>query len=139
MSNDSSNQWFLTDESDPEPWRDGSEVLAIRSEEHLVSLLRIYAEKEPRVFTLKGPISGIAFMGIGGPFAGIDYYPNLPSSTRSLSATPAVRHTDEKQWFTAVGEPSGFAADHVMPVEELIHVVAHLYRTGELADWVQWN
>jgi hypothetical protein len=139
MTIDVSTQWFLTDESGPEPWRDGSEVVVVRSEEHLVSLLRIYAEKKPRVFTLKGPISGIAYIGIGGPFAAIHYYPKVPSSTRSLSATPAVRHTDEKQWFTLVGEPSSFAADHVMPVGELIHVVAHLYRTGELADWIQWK
>ena len=103
-----------------------------------MGLLRIYAEKKPRVFTLTGPISGIAFIGIGGPFAGIRYYPGV-QSTRCLSATPGVRHTDEEQWFTAVGEPSGFAADHVMPVGELIYLVAHLYRTGELADWVQWN
>jgi hypothetical protein len=84
-------------------------------------------------------MSGIAFMGIGGPFAGIHYYPNLPATTRCLRATPAVRHTNDDQWFTAVGEPSRYKADHVMPFGELIHIVTHLYRTGELADWVQWK
>jgi hypothetical protein len=134
---ETSDTWALIDDSVPEPYRDGTEEWSIESEEQLVELLEDFSKKEPRVLMLRSPGGALAFVGIGGPLAGVHYYAN-PSNRRSVSAKPMTTYANEDHWFTAVGEPARYKADFLMPVGRVIEILAHIFRTGDLPSWIEW-
>jgi Immunity protein Imm1 len=137
MTNNVSKEWYFTDNSEPEAYRDGSETFPIESEEHLVQVLREYSQQDPRIVVLESPAGAYAFVGIGGPLAGVTYYAN-PSSGLSVTAKPKEAYADEERWFTAVGEWRRFRAANLMPVDRVIEILTHLFRTANLPDWVDW-
>jgi len=137
MTNNFSDGWYFTDNYLPEPYREGTEAFPIQSEEQLTDVLREFSHKEPRILIIDSPTEGQAFVGIGGSVAGVRYYAS-PSSDHSVAAKPREPCTGKEHWFVSEGEPSRFAAEHLMPVDEVIGIVTYLFRTGGLPDWVDW-
>lgn len=128
--------WQFTDNREPEIYRDGSESFPIDSAEHLLSLLREYATKPPRVVIIESPDFGQVFLGIGGPWTSMRYYPSL-TEHRSVEAKPNDQLHLGELWFVSESEPSQFK--YGLPVELMIEVVLHLVCTGQLSELVEWQ
>jgi hypothetical protein len=138
MRTDSSGDWFCIDDYSPEPYRDGTEISPIVSEEQLAQLLRNYAQKEPRILIIANPNGGRAFVGIGGELAAVSYYPTQDRRV-CVTARPKETYTKQIHDFRAVGEWTPFYAEYMMPFEKVIQIIIDLYRTGELPVWITWK
>jgi hypothetical protein len=74
---------------------------------------------------------------MSGALAAVDVYPFF-SSGRSWFARPQTPYSSEDFWITDEGEPSWFPAWAMMPVNDVIQIVAYIVGHNELPDTVEW-
>jgi hypothetical protein len=129
---------YVTDNLRPIPYRMGGERTLIHSVQQLVDTLRGFAAQKPRVLILSTKKTGpTVFIGLSGELASVDLYPQ-PSTHRSWFAKPQTSYSSEDFWITSEGEPSWFPAWSMMPVADVIQLVAYIVERNELPDTVEW-
>jgi hypothetical protein len=137
MSTNTQPLCLLTDLSKPAPHRPVSDTYSISSKEELGTLLQIFATKEPRLLCIEKANGMKAFLGIGGNLAGIRLYPH-PAVHRSWRPKPRTPYSLTDLWFVVQGEECSYRAQSVMPVEDVIAFVGHIFEYDELPDTVAW-
>jgi immunity protein Imm1 of predicted polymorphic toxin system len=129
---------YLTDNLRPIPFRTGGERTPIFSVQQLVDALQGFAVQKPRVLILSTTKNGpTAFIGLSGELASVDLYPQ-PSTHRSWFPKPKTQYSFEDFWITSEGEPVRYPAWSMMPVADVIQIVAHIVEHDELPDAVEW-
>lgn len=137
MSAQNETLCILVDSLRPIPYRKGEEEMPMHSVEELVNSLIKFAADKPRVMILgkrNGPTISI---GLGGKLAAIDVYPFL-SMGRAWFGKPKTPYSSEDFWITSEGEPTWFPAWAMMPVADVIQIVAYIVEHDELPDTVEW-
>jgi hypothetical protein len=137
MMNDNEPLCILVDTFRPVPFREGGEEMPIYSIRQLVETLDAYSSQKPRVLIFGKRNAPTLFIGINGKLAAVEAYP-APASGRSWSATPETPYSSQDMWVTSEGEPSLFKAAWIMPIEDVIGIVAHVVEHGDLPDTVAW-
>jgi len=137
MAVDNEPLGILTDNLRPIPFRQGGEETPIYSVQQLVETLRKFAAQKPRVMILAMLNGPQIFIGLAGELAEIDLYPQ-PSTHRSWSAKPKTAYSSEDVWITSEGEPAWHPAWAMMPVADVILLVAYIVEHNELPDTVEW-
>jgi hypothetical protein len=128
---------ILVDSLRPIPFREGGEEMPIYSSKQLVETLRNFSSQKPRVLIFGKRNAPTLFIGIPGKLAAVEAYPDPPSG-RSWSATPVTPYSSQDMWVTSEGEPSLFKAAWIMPIEDVIGIVAHVAEHDDLPDTVAW-
>lgn len=127
----------LTDSLRPIPFRKGGENMPMYSVEQLVDTLSKFAARKPRVMILGTQNGPTICVGLGGALAAIDLYPQAATG-RSWFAKPRTPYSSEDFWITSEGEPTWHPAWSMMPVADVIQLVAHIVGHNELPDAVEW-
>jgi hypothetical protein len=128
---------FVTDNLRPIPNRNGTEYMSIYSIEDLVKSLLSFAKQKPRVLIVSKKNGPTLFVGLSGELASVDLYPEA-STHRSWFPKPKDSDSSEDIWITSEGEPSWFPAWSMMPVRNVIAMVAYMVEHDELPDSVEW-
>jgi hypothetical protein len=128
---------ILTDNLRPAPFRQGGEEMPMYSVQQLVETLRKFAAEKPRTMILRKRSGPQVFIGLSGELGAVDIYPQ-PSTHRSWLAKPKTPYTSEDVWITSEGEPEWHPAWAMMPVADVIQIVAYIVEHDELPDTVEW-
>lgn len=129
--------WQCIDLFEPPFDQYGNEIV-VRSAEHLAEVFERFAAEKPRLVVVRSPKGERSFVGIGGKFAGMDHRPDLPNRL-PREARPKRAYAKKSHWFWAEGDYSEIEAKFLMPPRDVIDILVHWYKTGELADWVEWE
>jgi hypothetical protein len=112
--------------------------MSIYSVEQLMDTLRNFAAQEPRVLIVDMPKGRPQLcIGMSKGLGAVEIYPFL-STGRSWFARPKTPYSAEDFWITSEGEPSWFPAWSMMPVADVIQIVAYIVAHKEWPDTVEW-
>lgn len=138
MSTENERLCVLTDCLRPVPFRNGGEEMPMHSVEQLVDTLRKFTTQKPRVLNIDMPNGRPQLViGMSGVLGAVDVYPFF-STDRSWFARPLTPYSSEDFWITDEGEPSWHPAWAMMPVADVIQIVAYIVGHNELPDTVEW-
>jgi hypothetical protein len=130
---------ILTDNRFPIPYREGDEDIPIHSIQELKETLRFFSFQEPGVLILSSQHIPTLFIGIAGELAAVTAYPEPPTRLHcSWSAMSETPYTTENLGVPSEGETSLFKARCVMPIEDVICIVAYIVEHGELPNTISW-
>jgi hypothetical protein len=132
MTNVESN-WYLTDQYEPEFRRRGTETIRVESEGHLLELLNSFSQQERQLLLLESPQGTRVWIAIGPSLGGVDIYWDTNNEDR-LTAKPREVYSARDVWFVVEGQPGRGEANTLMPIDQVISVIAYFYRTHQLAD-----
>lgn len=130
--------WMLVDTLQPEFLRPDTASLLIQSAEHLEAVLRDFARRMPRQVVMQNGKGQSIFISIGGPLAGVHYYPSREASI-GFFACPPTPTASGSLFFTGEGQPTEVEPAHLLPVEQAIALVVEIYRTDDLPPSVDWE
>jgi hypothetical protein len=131
----------FTDGSRPLPYGGKYESMPVYSVLRLVELLRGLVVRQPRVVVLDVPDGPGIYIGIGGPLAAVEVYPDPtppPGEHRSWTAQARTAHASEGREFVLERLQHEYPASSLMPAEEVIGIVAHVVEHRELPSTHLW-
>jgi hypothetical protein len=110
----------------------------VGSAEVLLDKLTELSHDEPRKLVLTSPEREVLVIGIGGPFAGIQWTkPPYSHNLRFALACPA--NGPELVDFSCGDELLEFCKRHLLPAQEAIKVILFFFVNKTLPDWLAWE
>jgi hypothetical protein len=129
--------WQLQDIST----RTASEVLSLSSEAELLARLKELAGQSPRIVSL-GPVGeGYLQVGIGGPWAFVEYNQDDPGRAEAAVPDPSSfpDAQPESAAFECGGERSEIPGPYLIPAKRAVELIAEMLRTGTVSPSVRWE
>lgn len=133
--------WQLVDGRAPLEEDEEHPHTEIRSEEQLHHELRRLSRLRPARVGLIAPAGDHLDLAIGGPFAGVTWWPPKPAlgHTGSRVALAALPTSPETIEFIAEGVPDPVTPQELLPVDEVIEAALFFYREHQLPEWLSWR
>jgi hypothetical protein len=135
------SRWYLVDGRAPLEEDQEHPRIVVSSEEQLRQELRRLGGLKPAMIGLLSPDGDHLDLALGGPYAGMWWWPSEPGgkhagSRIAISRTPSSPTTLE---FIAEGEATPFEPEELFPVEDVIEAAAFFFREQRLPEWLTWR
>jgi hypothetical protein len=129
--------WQLCDISG----RDGADPVPIRDEAELRTTIGRLAELPPRVVSIGPAGAGYLQIGVGGPWAFVEFCRDQPWRSEAAVPDPTSRGEEppESVWFACGGDSSEIGGEYLLPVGDAVALVAAILRSGTLPPSVRWE
>jgi Immunity protein Imm1 len=98
-------------------------------------LLHLAGER-PRIIFLTHSSGNSLMIGIGGPFAAVQYSRSNGSAKVAVANEIRAKGPIEFQF---EGSQSGYWPKNLISLEDAVEIVVHFFRTQELAGWIKWD
>ncbi len=132
-------EWRLVDGRAPAESPEAFPSIVIESESQLREALMRLQKLEPAVVSVQSPRNKAIQLGIGGPWAGIRYFPS-PQKSPAHRVVLADRPGCAKRVdFAAEEDTIAFFSDSLIPVDEAIEIAVYFFTHRELPNWVSWK
>jgi hypothetical protein len=130
-------EWQLIDFAAPLEDDEESPRMAIHSEEQLREELRRCQGRRPAMIALMNPAGERLDIGIGGPWAGMQWTKPPHARTLKLALATGARSPAAID-FACEGASSGFRPEHLLPAGEAIEAAVHYFAHHRLPEWITW-
>lgn len=131
-------EWYLVDFMSPLGDDEGEAPRTeIRTEAQLRAELTRFRGRRPAMVALIGPEGERLDIGIGGPWAGVQWT-KPPYSTHLKMAVATGARAPSGVDFACEGSSGGFRPEHLLPAEQAIEIAAHFFARRGLPEWVGW-
>jgi hypothetical protein len=134
-------QWELVDCLEPLQEDESNPRIPVTSETHLREELNRFRHRKPSAVHLDSPDRETLILSIGGPFAGLAWYPPV-SEERDRgykAAMPERVVAPSAADFVGEGIPTTLEPKELLPVEDVIEAVVYFYKNHHLPEWITWR
>ncbi len=130
-------EWQLADFATAPGGAEEAPSTVIRSEDQLREELSGRRGRRPAMVALISPEGMRLDIGIGGPWAGVQW--TEPPYSRNLKLAVATGpHPATAVDFACEGASSGFRPEYLLPAAEAVEIAAYFFAHQRLPEWVAW-
>jgi hypothetical protein len=129
--------WWIQDISS----RDRVDPRSAGDEAELRAEVARLTDHPPRVVAV-GPVgSGYLQVGVGGPWAFVEYCQDKPWRAEAAVPAPSSRTAEppESVWYECGGQGSEIPGEYLLPIGRATDLVVEILYSGKLPQWVGWE